>query len=105
MKKKTSLLVIVVLIALAVSVLAAKKVDDFVFEVAMPRGTVAGKTAESWSKMLRGLFSISKEETGISVTSNIQMSMEQVMKDFEKKKAHMSFLLAPDYVLATDKKA
>ncbi|MFH1539357.1 MAG: PhnD/SsuA/transferrin family substrate-binding protein [bacterium] len=106
MKKKTSLLVIVALIALAVSALAAEKsARTFVFEVAMPRGTVAGKTAESWSKMLRGLFDIAKKETGIEVTSNIQMSMEQVMKDFEKKKAHMSFLLAPDYVLATDKKA
>lgn len=110
MRRKTSFIIIVFIFALAatalaVTALAAKKKDNFVFEVAMPRGTVAGKTAESWSKMLRGLFTIAREETGISVTTSIQPSMELVMKNFDKKRAHMSFLLAPDYVLVTEKKA
>lgn len=107
MKRKTAIAAaaLILVFAATVALSAAKNSKEFVFEVAVPRGLVAGKTAESWSKMLQSLFVVAKEETGIIIKSNIQVSMEGVMNDFDKKIAHISFLLAPDYVFAVDKNA
>ncbi|MEW5944883.1 MAG: PhnD/SsuA/transferrin family substrate-binding protein [bacterium] len=95
-------ILVIFVAALLMSITEVGRGEEYAFVVPLPRqgDFMAGKGAESWNKMLKTIFSIAKEETGIVINVRAQINWTETMNDIEEGKGHLTFLKATDYVIA-----